>query len=169
MYCLFEYLHSFRAARNEGKSFMPASVHNGSHIALIDDDVHSARLFVRTLSEQGVWLTKWLGDAIRGERLLTQQFEDDRYNWPSLVIVDLRAHSTATLEFVARIAPMAEASGSMVVAVMPTINKSVRDALHAAGAAAVFERHAELTSYRQEAASIISFWARNQRLDAVGM
>jgi hypothetical protein len=52
---------------------------------------------------------------------------------------------------------------------VPPASQSQVDALREAGAASVFIRHAELDAYRREAASIISFWARNQRLDAVGM
>ena len=44
-----------------------------------------------------------------------------------------------------------------------------RQALHDAGASAVFFRQADLDAYRHEAAAIVSFWARHQRLDAVGM
>ena len=56
----------------------------------------------------------------------------------------------------------------VVVAMAPTLDRVVRDALLDAGADAVFERQADLQAYRSEAASIVSFWVRNQRLDAVG-
>ena len=50
----------------------------------------------------------------------------------------------------------------------PTLDRTTRENLLDAGADAVFERHAELQAYRAEAAAIVSFWVRNQRLDAVG-
>ncbi|MFT3980650.1 MAG: hypothetical protein QM687_09300 [Ferruginibacter sp.] len=50
----------------------------------------------------------------------------------------------------------------------PTLDRDIRNELLDAGAAAVFERHSDITLYRREAASIIGFWVRNQRLDAVG-
>lgn len=135
---------------------------------LVDDDVHSARLLVRTFSEREPNLPKWLGDARRGLRVLTRQFDEDRANWPNLIIVDLKVNSSATLDFIASIAPMANACGSLVVAFSFTLDRPVRDALHAAGAAAVFERYGDLAAYRKEVSDIINFWARNQRLDLVG-
>ena len=59
--------------------------------------------------------------------------------------------------------------GVPVVVMAHTLDQASRESLHEAGAAAVFFRQAELDAYRREAASIVSFWARNQRLDAVGM
>ncbi|HTM79163.1 MAG TPA: hypothetical protein VL133_16235, partial [Devosia sp.] len=56
-----------------------------------------------------------------------------------------------------------------VVVMAPQLERAAAEALHDAGAAAVFTRHAERDAYRREAANIISFWARSQRLDAVGM
>jgi hypothetical protein len=50
----------------------------------------------------------------------------------------------------------------------PSLDRNVRNGLLDAGAAAVFERHGELNAYRREAANIVGFWVRNQRLDAVG-
>jgi hypothetical protein len=42
-------------------------------------------------------------------------------------------------------------------------------AYYEAGAAAVFFRQPEVDAYRRELDGIENFWARNQRLDAVGM
>ena len=56
----------------------------------------------------------------------------------------------------------------LVVAMAPSLDREVRNGLLDAGAAAVFERHAELNAYRREAANIVGFWVRSQRLDAVG-
>jgi DNA-binding NarL/FixJ family response regulator len=135
---------------------------------LVDDDIHSARMLVRTFAEFEPGLPKWLGGASRGQRLLQTRFKAERGNWPALVIVDLKSTSTSTANFIASIRPMAQACGAIIVAIAPSIEKPVRDVLHAAGAAAVFQRWDELELYRQEVADIISFWVRNQHLDAVG-
>ena len=50
----------------------------------------------------------------------------------------------------------------------PTLDRETRNGLLDAGASAVFERHGELNAYRREAANIVGFWVRSQRLDAVG-
>ncbi len=50
----------------------------------------------------------------------------------------------------------------------PDLERETREALSVAGADAVFERQADIDSYRREAAAIVSFWVRNQHLDAVG-
>ena len=55
--------------------------------------------------------------------------------------------------------------GAIVAA---SLDRDVRNELLDAGASAVFERHSDITLYRREAASIVAFWVRNQRLDAVG-
>jgi hypothetical protein len=52
---------------------------------------------------------------------------------------------------------------------VPPTDRSGREEYYEAGADAVFFRQPELDAYRREMAGIISFWARTQRLDAVGM
>eukprot|EP01036_Dinobryon_divergens_P048911 gene48910-65583_t len=75
---------------------------------------------------------------------------------PLFVIADLKQSSVATRDFVAAL--KATAPRVTVVAMAPSLQKSVRDCLLEAGAAAVFERHADVNLYRREAASIIAFW-----------
>ena len=88
---------------------------------------------------------------------------------PSQLIVDLKAYSGANFEFVASIQPLVRQRGVPVVVMAAPLDRQGIETLHGAGASAVFFRHAELDAYRREAAGIVSFWARSQRLDAVGM
>jgi DNA-binding NarL/FixJ family response regulator len=161
-------LNSSSGAAGATGIFMRQLVQHNWLAVRVDDDIHSARLLRRTFAEFDSTLPKWLGGASRGQRLLADRFKAHRKDWPTLVIVDLKASSAATLDFIAAIKPMAQASGAMIVAMVPTLDRPVREALLSAGAAAVFLRQGELAPYRQEIADIVSFWARNQRLDAVG-
>lgn len=138
-------------------------------LVLVDDDAHSARLLVRTLAEQGSPRTEWLGGGLDSARLLAEMLDENRTQWPSLVIVDLKTNSQATGDFIAGFRPLAEDKGVLVVAMAPTLDREHRDALLAAGAAAVFQRHAEIGAYRAEAANIIEFWGRHQHRVPAGM
>ena len=144
-------------------------VDNTPYIALVDDDAHSARLLTRMLLAHGSpRIETFDGPADAMERL-APALGHGAQQWPGLVIVDLKAHSAANLEFVAMLAP---AIGKLDIPVAVMAQRPDRQhtaELHDAGAAAVFTRHAELDAYRREAANIVSFWARSQRLDAVGM
>ena len=138
-------------------------------LALVDDDAHSARLLTRMLVAHGSpRIETFTGPADAFARL-TPTLSQAPQAWPSMVIVDLKAHSAANLEFVTALAPLV-ANHDIPIAVMaPWSERPDLDALHEAGAAAVFTRHADHDAYRREAANIVSFWARCQRLDAVGM
>lgn len=142
---------------------------NQPFVALIDDDQHSAHLLTRMLLAHGAPEIKWYGDANAGRACLVAALGDFSANWPGLVIVDLKAHSNANLEFITSIQPLLQQKGVMIAAMVQAADLAQRSALQHAGASAVFVRHAELDAYRREAASIVSFWARGQRLDAVGM
>jgi len=144
-------------------------VENLPFVALVDDDEHSAHLLTRMMLAHGSPDVRWYGGAEDGRRMLAGVLADPHADWPGLLIVDLKAHSGANLEFVASIQSLARQKGVPVVVMSPPLDRHGRAALHEAGASAVFFRHAERDAYRREAAGIVSFWARSQRLDAVGM
>lgn len=144
-------------------------VENLPFVALVDDDQHSAHLLTRMLLAHGAPRIEHYGDADETLSRLVPVLADPNANWPCLVIVDLKAHSQANLEFLASVQPLMRQKGVPMAAMVQRADEYQRNALRDAGAAAVFIRHAELDAYRREAASIVSFWARNQRLDAVGM
>ena len=139
------------------------------YLALVDDDPHSAHLLTRMLQAHGSPFIRHYGGASDGRLMLVDVLANPAIEWPSLLIVDLKAHSQANLEFVASIQSLANQKGLPVVVMAPPLDRQGREALLEAGASGVFFRHAERDAYRREAASIVSFWARSQRLDAVGM
>ena len=136
-------------------------------IVLVDDDFHSARLMMRMLAAHDAPLVDWLGsdadqaipaiEALAARRPSTSQ---------PMVVVDLKSSSTASRDFVERL--LHAVPDLLVVAMAPSLDRETRNTLIDAGAVAVFERHAELNAYRSEAANIVSYWVRSQRLGAVG-
>ncbi len=135
-------------------------------IVLVDEDYHSARLMARMLSAHGGPEVERIADP----DIALESLADAAIATPGderlMVIVDLKSSSTATRDFIARLKVVA--ANLLVVAMAPSLDRATRDQLLNAGAAAVFERHADLNLYRREAASIVAFWVRGQRLDAVG-
>lgn len=134
-------------------------------IALVDDDYHSARLMTRTLEAHGAPSVRRMSDAGRAvDQLVALATEIDSSD--VLAVVDLKASSTATRDFVERL--KLRVPSLLVVAIAPSLDRATRGELIEAGAAAVFERHSDIALYRREAASIVDFWERNQRLDKTG-
>ena len=141
---------------------------NQPYLMLVDDDAHSARLLTRMLLAHGAPSIQWVEDSTQGLSQIKGLLAEPGKHLPGLVIVDLKSSSTAASEFIAEVAGL-ERSRSLVIAAMaPNLDRTTRDSLLNAGADAVFERHADLQAYRAEAAAIVSFWVRNQHLDAVG-
>lgn len=135
-------------------------------IALVDDDYHSARLMTRMLEAHGGPQVSRLPDPDRAVEALAEVSETPAVAGQCMAVIDLKSSSTATRDFIARL--KRRAPRLLVVAMAPSLDREVRDELLDAGASAVFERHADITAYRREAASIVAFWVRSQRLDAVG-
>lgn len=135
-------------------------------IVLVDDDFHSARLLTRMLAAHGGPHAERLGDPGTALDTLVALDSATVGTGPLMVIVDLKSSSTATHDFIVKLKH--DAPGLLVVAMSPTLDRDTRNGLLDAGASAVFERHGELNAYRREAANIVGFWVRSQRLDAVG-
>ncbi|MBN9308089.1 MAG: hypothetical protein J0I99_07750 [Devosia sp.] len=138
------------------------------YMALVDDDSHSARLMIRMLLAHGAPSVSWLNGEALATAELGKLLDDDAAALPGLVIVDLKHSSTATRDYIARLRGMRDGRSLLIAAIAPSLEREVRDVLHDAGADAVFERQADINSFRREAAAIVSFWVRNQHLDAVG-
>jgi CheY-like chemotaxis protein len=137
-------------------------------MALVDDDSHSARLMIRMLLAHGAPSVSWLDGEALATAELGKLLDDNKAALPGLVIVDLKSSSTATAEFIAKLRGMRDGPALLIAAMAPSLDREVRDVLLHAGADAVFERQANIDFYRREAAAIVSFWVRNQRLEAVG-
>jgi CheY-like chemotaxis protein len=135
-------------------------------IALVDDDYHSARLMTRMLEAHGGPLVSRMPDPDMAVKTLAEVADTPPVAGQCMAVVDLKSSSTATRDFVSRLKH--QAPQLLVVAMAPSLDREVRNELLDAGASAVFERHSDITLYRREAASIVAFWVRNQRLDAVG-
>ena len=138
-------------------------------IGLIDDDGHSARLFMRVLAANDGPSVRHYGDEEEGFANLAQVLGDPQSHWPELLVVDLKDHSHATLEFVRRHQAWLHQKGVALVVMVPPTDRAGRMTYLEAGAAAVFFRQPEADAYRHELAGIANFWARSERLDAVGM
>jgi CheY-like chemotaxis protein len=137
-------------------------------MALVDDDSHSARLMIRMLLAHGAPSVSWLNGEALAIAEIRRLLDDAHAAIPGLVVVDLKASSDATSDFIANLRTMPDGHALLIAAMASTLEREPREALLAAGADAVFERHADINSYRREAAAIVSFWVRNQHLDAVG-
>ncbi|KKB80194.1 hypothetical protein VW35_07160 [Devosia soli] len=148
---------------------MITPLHPVPFIGLVDDDHHSAYLFARTIAAFGVGDTRHLGGEIEACGELARVLNDPRANWPDLLVVDLRAHSGATLDFLRRHAATLYDKGVTPVVMVPPTDRAERTRYLEDGAAAVFFRQPERDAYRRELAGILDFRARNARLDAVGM
>jgi len=145
------------------------SIKHSPFIGLIDDDCHSARLFMRMLSENGGPAVCHFGDGAAGLEGLNRVLDDAFAQWPDFVVIDLKDHSRATLDFVRRHHGWLRQKGVDLVVMVPPTDRAGRGSFLEAGAAAVFFRQPELDAYRWELDGIIEFWMRNERLDAVGM
>lgn len=140
---------------------MTDSADDAPVFALVDDHIHSARLFSRTLREtEGVAQVKWLGNAERAFRALVRLLGDTDGNTPDMIVVDLKSHSGANEDFIARLSPHAQNAGIPLAAVVAGLNADTHQRLLEAGANAVFERHHDFQAYRREIAQICSFWVR---------
>jgi hypothetical protein len=137
-------------------------------MALVDDDSHSARLMIRMLLAHGAPAVSWLQGAEAGAAEIGKLLADKSAELPGMVIVDLKSSSTATGDFLTALRSLPDGDCLLTAAMAPTLEREVRQALLDNGADAVFERHADINFYRREAAAIVGFWVRNQRLDAVG-
>ena len=133
-------------------------------IALVDDDYHSARLMTRMMEAHVAPQVLRLPDPHAAIEALTEA--DLSKAAQCMTVVDLKSSSTATRDFVAQLKH--RVPQLLVVAMAPSLDREVRNELLDAGASAVFERHSDISLYRREAGSIVAFWVRNQRLDAVG-
>ena len=138
------------------------------YLMLVDDDAHSARLLTRMLLAHGAPSIQWVESSALGLSHIKDLLGEAAKPVPGLVIVDLKSSSTAAKDFIAQMAALERSRKLVIVAMAPSLDRTTREDLLDAGADAVFERHADLQAYRAEAAAIVSFWVRNQRLDAVG-
>ena len=134
-------------------------------VVLVDDDFFSARQTTRHLGAAGAGAITHFASPDLAVPGLARQSHDGTA--PDLVIVDLKSSSAATAIFIARL--LAVQPGLFVVAMAPSLDRSVRQDLHEAGAVAVFERCADLALFKRETDAIIEFWRRQGVADAMAL
>lgn len=138
------------------------------YLALVDDDPRTARLLTRMLLAHGAPSVRWLEGADHGRTELAELLAAPENQLPELVIVDLKISSEATAAFIKSVRSMPYAHSLVIAAMTSAPERRLHEQQLSAGADAVFERVADDTDYRREAARLVSYWVRNQRLDAVG-
>ena len=148
---------------------MNDDLEDAAFLALIDDDAHSAQLLTRTLLDQGASGVHCYGDAGLAITRLRALMADPAATLPQLIIVDLKEHSGANLEFLETARQLLRNFGVSVVVLAAQKDEARRQALLANGAASVWVRHADRDAYRRVAADIVQFATHQQRLEAVGM
>lgn len=141
--------------------------HRQSYLTLVDDDAETARLLTRMLLAHGAPSVRWLDRAAAGQSELAGLLAAHQH-LPDLVIVDLKATPNATASFVRGLRARPYGHYLMVAAMTPARERHQHEMLLSAGADTVIERAVEGTDYRGEAARLVSYWVRSQRLDAVG-
>src|SRR5690606_33033777 len=118
----------------------------------------SARLMIRMLLAHGAPSVSWLDGEAMAATEIGKLLDNDRATLPGLVIVDLKSTSTATPEFITRLRGMRDGRSLLIGALAPNLERETREVYLSAGADAVFERQANIDSFRREAAAIVSFW-----------
>ena len=139
-----------------------------SFVALIDDDDRSADLLTRTLVAQSAPGVQYYGGAVAALSRLQAVLSDKSASRPAMVVVDLKANSTANLDYLASLAPLINQIDIPFV-VLSAQADTQSPALLDNGAAAVFVRHADRDAYRRVASDILEFGALTQPPVAVGM
>lgn len=137
------------------------------YLALIADDPEAARRLTRMLLAHGAPSVRCLdgGHALMELGALLQAPDGQ---FPDLLVVDLMGPADATASMIKTIRSARAAQLLPIVVILPAGQRHLHELQFAAGADAVFERLSEATDYRREAARLVSYWVRNQRLDAVG-
>ncbi|WP_116654548.1 response regulator [Pelagibacterium sediminicola] len=129
--------------------------------ALVDDHIHSARLFARTLRRTGAFVrVRWMGNAGRALRSFERLLSNRGPGTPDMIVVDLKASSAANENFLTRIASQARAAGIPVAVMATDLDHDKRQRLLSAGATAAFDRHHEHDAYRRQVERISSYWVR---------
>lgn len=146
---------------------MPVSHSARPFMAVVDDDALSARQTIRMLIAHGAPSVAWIEPIVADGSCIAQLWTRETDERPAMVVIDLK-HEGASANCVATLKARQDCAGLLVVALAPAGDAEQRRALEVAGADAVFERHADLSAVRREAAAMVSFWVRQQRLSAVG-
>jgi CheY-like chemotaxis protein len=136
-------------------------------LAVVDDDALSARQTIRMLIAHGAPSVSWVEPVREDGSCVSELWSAPDSELPAMVVVDLK-RDDATADCIAALRATPVGRDLLVVGLAAPRDPDQRQRVEAAGADAVFERHTELGAVRHEAASMVSFWVRQQRLSAVG-
>ncbi len=139
-----------------------------NYITLVDDDETSATKLISMLLAHGAPSVSLQHDKTRYLKELKALLTHHDDTLPSMIIVDFKGFPAAAAAFVSSIRALPGAQSLLIAAMADDLSRPVRDVLLNAGANAVFARQSTTDGFRCEAAELVSFWVRNQRLEAVG-
>ena len=136
-------------------------------LAVVDDDALSARQTIRMLIAHGAPSVSWVEPVKADGSCVAELWLAPDSERPAMVVVDLK-RGDATADCIAALRATPVGSELLVVGLAAEGDTEQRRRIESAGADAVFERHADVSALRREAAAMVSFWVRQQRLSAVG-
>lgn len=130
---------------------------------IVDDDPHSARFFrqriIAATGRSTIIRVDWFESADGGLLAIESLQDQDRQQvrrLPDLIIIDLKASSMANMEFLTKAEPSIKALPVPSTVFAKQAGKAKQSAYLKAGAAAIFERHADLEQYDAELARMIT-------------
>jgi hypothetical protein len=136
-------------------------------LAVVDNDALSARQTIRMLIAHGAPSVSWVEPVNEDGSGVAELWSAPESELPAMVVVDLK-RGDATADCIAALRAAPVGADLLIVGLSTPGDAEQRQRLELSGADAVFERHAELGAVRREAAAMVSFWVRQQRLSAVG-
>lgn len=137
------------------------------YLAVVDDDALSARQTIRMLIAHGAPSVSWVEPVKEDGSCVAELWSAPDSELPAMVVVDLK-RGDATADCIAALRASAIGSRLLIVGLATPGDADERQRIELSGADAMFERHTELGAVRREAAAMVSFWVRQQRLSAVG-
>jgi CheY-like chemotaxis protein len=138
------------------------------YLALVDDDPETAEPLVKMLLAHGAPSVRWLGGTEAARTELSNVLASRSSQRPDLVVVDLKASPEATPDFITSLRSLPLGALLQIAALAPAPDRRLHEVQLCAGADAVFERAGGETGCRSQAARLVRYWVRCQRLDAVG-
>lgn len=133
------------------------------YLALIADDADAAQRLTRMLLAHGAPSVRCITPAEQASALLQLSGQ-----LPDLLIVDMQDSPEITADLIRSIRSALLAPQLAIAAMVPARDRQVHELQYVAGADIVVERMPDATDYRREAARLVSYWVKVQRLDAVG-
>jgi CheY-like chemotaxis protein len=136
-------------------------------MTLVADEPETARRLTRMLLAHGAPSVRWLdgSDQSMAELVgLLQAIEEQ----PDLLVIGMMSSAEATASMIRCVRSAPGGRLLPIAALLPGTDRQLHEMQFAAGANVVVERLVEDSDYRREAARLVSYWVRTQRLNALG-